>query len=416
MGPYAYVRQAYKYDIEWSKNSNRVTYKEWWYLESVQSSETCRLMFFQQGLGEYNEHTRDHPTGCALDSTEVTILNPKFMALQDRWTIQGIFGELSQSVFANIRDAMVSPDAFPRSVKAELMPEALAEVWTYRLAVHASSALGTVVSLLDRSVAATRFANSDSDLVGLLESPSMSRLRGEAPFGTVDSIKQAAAATTAMVESDATLTVAQAAYLLESENQISVLNYEHGIPLWIGAARHLDLIKSSGLDPEASIANQVAYDHVLSELSLFGKSMGGIEALVLGIATYLYGPSGWITSPGADEYRTREWAGDTTFSRGGGCDCGSYDTGLYTDIAISTSPGLFYYHCNWGLAGSLSFYTPGEEFSAAPPVNRSLTKWIVDPNYEDTRNEIGIHTDENLVRWWQAYEYCNVSRSGRSAM
>mmetsp|Transcript_13491 Transcript_13491/g.41746 ORF Transcript_13491/g.41746 Transcript_13491/m.41746 type:complete len:87 (+) Transcript_13491:487-747(+) len=72
MGPYAYVRQAYKYDIEWSKNSNRVTYKEWWYLESVQSSETCRLMFFQQGLGEYNEHTRDHPTGCALDSTEVS--------------------------------------------------------------------------------------------------------------------------------------------------------------------------------------------------------------------------------------------------------------------------------------------------------------------------------------------------------
>jgi len=120
MGPYAYVRQAYKYDIEWSKNSNRVTYKEWWYLESVQSSETCRLMFFQQGLGEYNEHTRDHPTGCALDSTEVTILNPKFMALQDRWTIQGIFGELSQSVFANIRDAMVSPDAFPRSVSVHL--------------------------------------------------------------------------------------------------------------------------------------------------------------------------------------------------------------------------------------------------------------------------------------------------------
>lgn len=39
------------------------------------------------------------------------------MALQDRWTIQGIFGELSQSVFANIRDAMAAADAFPRSVR-----------------------------------------------------------------------------------------------------------------------------------------------------------------------------------------------------------------------------------------------------------------------------------------------------------
>ena len=50
----------------------------------------------------------------------------------------------------------------------------------------------------------------------------------------------------------------------------------------------------------------------------------------------------------------------------------------------------------------------------APPLNDTLTRWIIDPNYEDTRSELGIYIDENLVRWWQAYEYCNVSKGGRS--
>ena len=27
---------------------------------------------------------------------------------------------------------------------------------------------------------------------------------------------------------------------------------------------------------------------------------------------------------------------------------------------------------------------------------------------------VGIYIDENLVRWWQAYEYCNVSKDDRS--
>ena len=46
----------------------------------------------------------------------MTVLNPKFVALQHRWTTQAIFGELSQSVFSNIRDALVAEDTFPRTV------------------------------------------------------------------------------------------------------------------------------------------------------------------------------------------------------------------------------------------------------------------------------------------------------------
>ena len=47
-----------------------VSYKEWWYLTEVEEAEVCQLMFFQQGLGEYNEHTRDRPPGCAPDTEE----------------------------------------------------------------------------------------------------------------------------------------------------------------------------------------------------------------------------------------------------------------------------------------------------------------------------------------------------------
>ncbi len=369
----------------------------------------------------------DHPPLCLI---QVTMLNPKFVALQHRWTVQEIFGELSQSVFANIRNSMVAADAFPRTVraiipgvddnhylhtqvKAELTPDAISDVWTYRLAVHASSALGAVVSALGSTDASISFALSDSSTISHFNSLALSPIAGDVAFGTADAIK-AEALVSGVAESEATLTTRQAAYLLEPANTISVLNYERGVPLWIGTARYLGLVQSSGLEDEASPAYQLAYNQVLNDLKVLEKSPDATRVVALGIARHLYGPTGWMTTPGADEYRTKEWAGDQAFLRGGGCDCGSYSTGLYADVAVAISPGLYYYRCSWGLASSLDFHAPWEDDAVVSPMNSSLTKWIIDPDYEDTRNDISIHSDENLVRWWQVYEYCNVSRSGRS--
>merc|ERR1719248_105600 len=104
--------------------------------------------------------------------------------------------------------------------------------------------------------------------------------------------------------------------------------------------------------------------------------------MVHGIATYLYGQAGWMGSPGADEFRVKEWSGQQSFIRGGGCDCGSYGTGNFTDVAYQATPEFYYYRCSWGLADSLDFYAPWEHEAVAPPLNESLTKWIVDPEYE----------------------------------
>ena len=300
-------------------------------------------------------------------------------------------------------------------VKAELLPDAFLDVWAYRLAVHASSTLGTVVSTLGDSDAATYFAASDDSATALLlETLSVSRLMGDAALGTSYAIEAAAITITGVAVPEAMLTTTEAAYLLTGSNPISVLNYEVGVPLWIGAARHLKIVQSSGLENDAVFANQLAYNHLLSAtLTKFGKSLEATKVLMLGVATYLYGRQGWMVSPGADEYRAKEWSGNADFVRGGGCDFGSYSTGIYTDVAVEIGPGLYYYRCDWGLASSLGFYAPWEDEGVAPPINESLTRWIVDPNYEDTRNEIGIYIDENLVRWWQAYEYCNVSKDDR---
>merc|ERR1719453_2420608 len=100
-------------------------------------------------------------------------------------------------------------------------------------------------------------------------------------------------------------------------NPISVLNYEIGVPLWIGTARHLGLVQSSGLEDNATQANRKAYDVVHSELATFGKSQKATKAMVHGIATYLYGQAGWMGSPGADEFRVKEWSGQQSFIRGG---------------------------------------------------------------------------------------------------
>ena len=243
----------------------------------------------------------DHPPLCLI---QVTMLNPKFVALQHRWTVQEIFGELSQSVFANIRNSMVAADAFPRTVraiipgvddnhylhtqvKAELTPDAISDVWTYRLAVHASSALGAVVSALGSTDASISFALSDSSTISHFNSLSLSPIAGDVAFGTADAIK-AEALVSGVAESEATLTTRQAAYLLEPANTISVLNYERGVPLWIGTARYLGLVQSSGLEDEASPAYQLAYNQVLNDLKVLEKSPDATRVVALGIATVSY--------------------------------------------------------------------------------------------------------------------------------
>ena len=307
-------------------------------------------------------------------------------------------------------------DIFFAQVKAELLPEAFSDVWAYRLAVHASTALGAIVLALGESNAAFHFAASDDGATTLLlNSLSVSWLRGEAAFGIADIVEAASLNLNGADASGAMLSVGEAAYLLTATNNISILNYDHGIPLWIGAARHLGLVQSSRLEDDVAMANQLAHASVVDGISTaFEKDIKDAEALVLGISTYLYGKLSWMTSPGADSYRAREWGGQSQFIRGGGCDCGTYNTGAYADVAIEAAHGFFFYDCEWGLASSLGYYAPWEPRGTAPPLNDTLSRWIIDPDYEDTRSEIGIYIDENLVRWWQAYEYCNVSRSGRS--
>ena len=101
-----------------------------------------------------------------------------------------------------------------------------------------------------------------------------------------------------------------------------------------------------------------------------------------------------MTTPGADEYRTKEWAGDQAFL-GGGCDCGSYSTGLYADVAVAISPGLYYYRCSWGLASSLDFHAPWEDDAVVSPMNSSLRSGL---SILTTKilNDISIH----LMKIW----------------
>lgn len=402
-GAYAFTKRSFKYDVEWPDDSERVSYKEWHYYEEVEDVDECRLMWFRQGLSDYNENSPDYPEGCARSDEELTLFNPKFVIENRDYGAEGIIGTLSQEFFANILDALTSPTGFIRSVKTELVPEAIEAVWTYRRAVHASTALQEILDsglLAGSSTPPELFAGTDDDatlanFIGTYLDP-----RGAATFGSASAVLAAGAEALSTSDADT---------LLNSSWKCSIQNFSSGIPLWIGAGRHLGMIQESQISANGVSANLVAFSTLVNETSrVLRRTHEDSERLVKAIASYLY--EEWLLSPVVEMLTALEWGGHSSARRGGGCDAGDYDAASATKIRIVDH--YFYYECAWGLSNeSLTYYTYGNE-SIAEPLNATVARLVADFQERAVLNEVGIHTDDTLLRYWDTYEYCNASRFG----
>ncbi|KAJ8598298.1 hypothetical protein CTAYLR_006008 [Chrysophaeum taylorii] len=371
-GPYAFVKRSYKYDIDWPQNSERITFKEWHYYEPVRDAETCRLMWFRQGLSGYNEHAVDHPSGCSNLEETVTLFNPKFMLQMSEYKTEGLLGRLSQDFFARIEEAFTAPKTFQWAVKAELLPDAFESIWNYRTAVHASTAVASVAAVLNTTTnASVLFAGTDDDST-LASSTTLHS--GSAVFGTAKALEDAGARV---------LSVSEADRFLDPATPYGILNFTRGVPLWVGAGRYLGYVAASAIDD--STAPELAFWTLVNET--------GSEARVKGIASYLY--ENWMAAPATESATAAEWGGTRAVRR-------------------HVLDNYFSYDCAWGLSNSsFRFYAYGDR-AASEPLNATVARLVADRDERDARNDASIHHDENYVRYWQAYEYCNASRHSSS--
>jgi len=238
-----------------------------------------------------------------------------------------------------------------------------------------------------------------------------------------------------------------ASALLDPQNPFSVLNYDRGVPLWVGCGRSLRLVPDSSVLPGALASARLARSTLVSEIgeALFsfddhaplgsaGDATARATMLVDSVAFYLFastddlggravsGQAGWRSSEAAKVYVAEEWGGSSKANRKGGCDVGARvetafdqatEATLMTRLPLGLPLGsaeLYVYKCEFGLEGSLAYFGEFE----APPLSVEVASKIGDYALRDRRNDASMHLDENMVSWWAAFEYCNLTRSGAS--
>jgi hypothetical protein len=424
MGPYAYVEQIYKYDVTFSHDDSRlVTYKEWSYFEPPSEPSDCRLMYFRMGLAKYLSNRPDcrgHQCHCKDDTEKVTVVNGKFMSLLHRRTQHGLIGALGEQVFQTISSVFTARTGFQRSVKIDLAPELITSTFAYRKALQASVALDQTRRDMDKahgplgvSRAFIASASSDDDATD----DGDDAVRSPVAFSAAAYVVAQGVALDC--DDTVSLTMHDANWLLNASVTTSLLNMSVGAPLWIGAGRYLGLLERSliakrndadGDDDRRAYNTLVNTTAELNGCAADDDLEGGrtvCEAKVRGLAYYLYDTDSWFGTSEVLALLLDEWRGasNATFQ---GCDAGAYRGGAFTEpIELPTLNGLFTYACNWQLGDYLDYYGQG-----APPLNASIANMIVNEELDDSRNELSVLRDVNLVRWWQAYEYCNLTAAG----
>ena len=408
-----YIKQNYKYDIRFSDDdSSVVTYKEWNYFQPVRDSSHCKIMFFRMNKAKYSAQFADCPgrsCDCRDDTEVITVVNAKFLSLVAKWTHHGLLAMLGQQVFETIEESFTSRGKFQRSVKSELLPELLETTFEFRRAVHASTALQNVH---DQIVLAHGDAVALSAFTDTLDDDVVLDVEGSSLYSPAALI----AAQGELLECNETvqLSPSEAALLLDGNETFSIFNYEVGVPLWISAARHVGLVAESLV---SSHGDELAYNELVKMLNTtFGCGRRRrCEAKVRGITDFLYDSAdGWFGTAAAREILLHEWSGTRNMSAPG-CDVGMYRGGEYTKSVEKTvicfdgnSSCLLTYSCAWSLGPFRRFYGGAE----APPLNLSIADIVINNELTSTRNDLGIYRDANLVSWWEAYEYCNLTSAG----
>lgn len=405
-GAYAYVKRSFKYDVEWPHNGELMRFKSWHYYNEVEDVDTCRLMFFRQGLSDYNENDPDHPEGCSKSDDLVTVFNPKFMLEMRDYGTHGLIGTLSQEIFERSERALTQ--GFVRSVKTELMPEAFEAIWSYRRAVHASTVVEAISARLSWNMSTTNasvlFAGTDDDstLASFVKTHLDPGTMGV--FGAAPAVSRSGASALTTSEADA---------LLRPTSPFGIINFSRGVPLWVGAGRYLRYIDPSPIGDGGAEANARAFIILQNETSdAFGRSRHDAGLLVSAIASYLY--EQWLFAPAVDVATALEWGGHDNARRSGGCDAGNYDIPKATTTRFRVADDYYMYHCHWGLSNaSRSYYAYDTSSSGrAEPLNATVARLVADRKKRDPTNALGVHHDENLIRLWQAYEYCNATKVG----
>lgn len=235
-GPFGYVRNTYKYDIEFDPvDSLTVSFKEYSLLTPIDESDgiLCENMFFHMDR-DYLLANACSGTSCYCKNpaSKVVIVNPLF--LKTLWidTPFEMLAHYSVEVFKNIKGILDEP--FTEAVKAHLVTLGYQEVYLFRVHMQVGQMFESAVTTLSHNYTVYQMAHTYaiSSTAGC----------GLAKYGIVGCpFTPFAALYDTMYKSNSDISNSSYPFIdswFNSTNNDSFLNFDYGLPKWLGLVNY----------------------------------------------------------------------------------------------------------------------------------------------------------------------------------
>ncbi|GMH62818.1 hypothetical protein TrST_g12879 [Triparma strigata] len=389
-GPYGYVKNVYKYDVQFSTDDSEfVTYKQYSFFTPTPTDRDCYQMFFAMDKAKYSSQNVDcigDTCDCRDDEGLVTVINPKFFQLMEKWKPAGVMGLLSREIFAEYRDAFTTQ--FVDSIKFTFLPDFFTLVYNFR---NCNFVGITYRNLLDKLIAehgeawtVQSFRNSHlqdqlTDTVcGEFSVPTDKSVY--CPFGSGNFIASFAQSNIAQ------LTDTEAKIVLGLDpawpNATPFGSGEAGMKRWYNAAVYMELIPIGVLDiADLQQLAEDSYTELVAECMTWDGELvrQHCEWKIKGICELMFNMWTW-SQTNKDKVHT-EW-------RDSPVDTVSCDTLGNT--------------CGWEVG---PYDTQG--------LNLDVIQNIIDPMRAASWNYLSLYKEENMNNFKDIYDHCVKKETGQ---
>lgn len=389
MGPFAYVKNTYRYDVLFSDDSSEVTYKEYSYLSPVTDSEACEAMFYRME----RQSTDSAPCAnsackCKNPERSMTIINPLFLRTVWQDTPFKLLAQFSTDVFTEIQRLLDEP--FTEAVKAHLVSKGFKEVYQFRAQFQIGKVLNTAYESLrytynytDKEIAETSTTVSTCNLTQYSIS--------NCPFNLIDTYRTVQTINVSSIGGFPTLLP-----FVNRSSPISFLNLNFGLPRWLGIAYKLNYVEmnsNDGYTMMTAAESQDIYDDILSEYVLQvynGSALSDLSTLqkeaaetaMLAIAKFI----GFV------------WL-YPQYTLGTRLQALAFDEFRNTYEPVICSPLLV--PCVWQF-GYMNRY-----YNASYAMSRAMAFALIDLTQEVNTNPISFYIDASAPAWYNAFAYFN---------
>ena len=284
VGPYGYKKSTYKYNVTFDPtDDSQISFQEYVELKSTENNPiSCANTFFRMGRadGSVLNPCLGGLCDCNSEEQNVTVVNPLFLRTLKEESAPKIMGQLSGELFQEAKKLLEND--FIVAVKAFTVQTAMQEIYLFRLYMQLELLLNTSFNSLLQNYTIDGMADVMNVTAINVTYPNSCGLSKygitSCPFfntqGAITHIQGLTQFTLGSIPNNLYPSIKP---LLISSNNISFLNFETGLPAWVGLTyyfKYLDFNFGIGYTMASDDDFYEIYQQISNELAeiSFGKN------------------------------------------------------------------------------------------------------------------------------------------------